>query len=208
MVNFAMLHRNRYGSLWHSVHDKNGESNGLGPNAGQGWDWYKWEHWCAAINYVDGQAISYVNGINDGGTITGKQFWMDPLNKANEFSSEEDLVTDVLFGCNMFNLIEKTCFRSMGKMTDFQLFDRILTVNEMIGMTTCAGEKIEGNLINFKTDTFTVYGENTKEIQISTEEWCPERQFSATMFPAAWTFPTTYAKELYKKIKRSVIAIV
>jgi hypothetical protein len=95
----------------------------------------------------------------------------------------------------------------MGKMSNFQLFDRILTVNEMIGMTTCAGEKIEGNLMNFKTDTFTVYGDNTKEIQISTEEWCPERQFSATIFPAAWTFPTTYAKELSKKIKRSAIAI-
>ena len=209
MVNFVQLHRNNYGSVWHEVHESYSESNGLGPIAGEGWDWYKWEHWCIAVNFEVGQVISYVNGISDGATILGDDFWMDNLNKANEFSSEDDLVTDVLFGCNLYmvSMIPDNCFRSMGKMTDFQLFDRILTVNEMIGMTTCGGEKIDGNLINFKTDEFTIFGDNTKEIKISTEEWCPERQFSATFFPAAWTFPTTYAKDLCKKIKRSVIAI-
>ena len=59
--------------------------------------------------------------------------------------------------------IYEQIFRSLGKMTDFHLFDRILTVDEMIGMTTCGGKKIEGNLINFNKDTFEVFGENTKD---------------------------------------------
>ena len=205
MINFVTLHRNWYGSLWHDVHEKYAESNGLQFVHG----WYKWEHWCAAVNFELGQVITYVNGNYDGGTIWGDKMWMDQLNKANEFSFEEDLVTDVLFGCNLF-MVDGTpdsCFRSMGKMTDFQLFDRILSAEEMIGMTTCDGEKLVGNLINIKTDDFTIYGRNTKEIQISTEEWCPVRNFSATFFPAAWTFPTTYAKSLCEKINRSMIAI-
>ena len=165
MINFVVLHRNLYASLWHMVHETNWESNILGGIAGQGYDWYNWEHWCAAINYENGQAITYVNGIEDGATVVGDSHWMDPLMEANKFSFEEDLVTDVLFGCNMFNINDfPACFRSMGKMTDFQIFDIILTVNDMIGMTTCNGEKIEGNIINFKQDKFTVFGDNTKEI--------------------------------------------
>ena len=208
MVNFINLHRNNWGTVWHQVHEEWAESNGLGPFAGQGWDWYKWEHWCVAVDFEAGQVISYVNGIKDGDDISGDEKFMDPLNKANEFSFEEDMITDVLIGCNFFDLRESTNFRSMGRMTELHLFDRILTVNEMIEMTTpCGGKKIEGNLINFKKDTFSIYGDNTKEIEISTEEWCPERPISATVFPDAWNFPITHAKTLCKKIKRSVIAI-
>ena len=92
MVNFINLHRNNWGTVWHQVHEEWAESNGLGPFAGQGWDWYKWEHWCAAINYEEGQAITYVNGIEDGGTILGDTHWMDPLTEANKFSFQEDVL--------------------------------------------------------------------------------------------------------------------
>ena len=210
MINFINLHRNLYGTVWHQVFEEWKDSNGLGPFAGQGWWWYKWEHWCVAVDFEVGQVISYVNGIKDGDTITGDSHFKDPLKVANNHSFEEDLVTDILIGCNFFDLREKTNFRSMGKMTEMHLFDRILTVNEMVGITTACNsekERLEGNIINFNKDTFEIFGNNTKEIQISTEEWCPERPFSATFFPHAWTFPTTAAKDLCQKINRTLIAI-
>ena len=207
MINYLLLNRNFYGSLWHTVHNINGQSNGLAQMDGVGSTWYEWEHWCVAINFEEGQAISYVNGVKDGDTVAGDPFWLNPLNEANKFSFEDDLVTDVLFGCNFFNLDFKTCFRSLGKSTEYHLFDRILSVNEMIGMTTCGGEKLQGNLINFSTDKFTVFGGNTREIEISTEEWCPTRKFSATSFPAAWSFLSKDARAMCKKVKRTVIAV-
>ena len=124
MLNYMMIHRNFYGSLWHMVHDVNSESNGMGPQQGQGYTWYEWEHWCVAINFEIGQAISYVNGIKDGDTIQGDHVWGSPLEKAINMShGGEGIVTDVLFGCNFWNIRggHKTSFRSMGKITDMHL---------------------------------------------------------------------------------------
>ena len=55
-------------------------------------------------------------------------------------------------------------------MTQWHLFDRILTADEMVGMTTCGGQKIPGNLIDFEKNTFEIFGRNTEEIQITSEE--------------------------------------
>ena len=85
------------------------------------------------------------------------------LIKANKLAYEDDLIIDVLFSCTLFNLYMKTCLHSLGKSTKYNLFDKIWTVNEMIGMTTCDGEKLQGYLINCNTDKFTVFGKNTKE---------------------------------------------
>ena len=209
MLNFLMLHRNYYGSLWHMVHDKNGESNGLGPQEGHGYTWYEWEHWCVAINFEIGQAVSYVNGYKDGDTVQGDGFWRSPLQEAISKSHEgKGMVTDVLFGCNFWNIKGPyTSFRSMGKMTDMHLFDKLLTVEEMINMTTCGGKKQQGNLINFDSDSFEVFGKNSREITISSEEWCPERNFSATFFGAPWHFSNAKGMNTCKKVKRRLIAI-
>ena len=209
MINYIVIHMMHWDVQWITVHETKSLSGGLARVKGQGITWYDWEHWCLGVNFEDGQLITYVNGEFDGANINGDEFWLDPLNQANNLSYADDMITDVLFGCNMFypKEIYEQNFRSLGKMTDFHLFDRILTADEMVGMTTRNGKKLEGNLLNFNTDTFTVFGENTKEITVSTEEWWPERPHSLTAFPAGWTFPTTYVKSLCKKIKRSVIAV-
>ena len=53
---------------------------------------------------------------------------------------EKDLVTDVMIGCDMWR-------QSCGKITDIQMFYRILTADEMMGMTTFSVKKLTGNII-------------------------------------------------------------
>ena len=80
--------------------DKLGEN----PTDGRSGLHLEWEHWCVAINFEEGQAISFVNGIKDGDTVAGD----GSLIEANKLSYEDDLITDVLFSCNLFNLYMKT----------------------------------------------------------------------------------------------------
>ena len=179
MVNLITLHKNHWNTVWTSIHNYDRfDSNG---QAFRGWQWYEWESWCIGRDFENGQVTSCVDGNFDGAsTYEGEQSFQSFLNTTYQFSSEPGLVTDVLFGCNLF--LEDSFFRTMGKMTQWHLFDRILTADEMVGMTTCGGEKIPGNLIDFEKDTFEIFGRNTEEIQITSEEWCPERKFSGVFF--------------------------
>ena len=81
-----------------------GESNRLVQMEGVGSTLYEWEHWCVAIHFEEGLAINFVNGIKDGDTVAGD----GSLIEANKLSYEDDLITDVLFSCNLFNLYMKT----------------------------------------------------------------------------------------------------
>ena len=94
MINYIMIHMLHWGCFWHTIHETKASSGGLGGVLGN--TWFDWEIWCLAANFEDGQMISYVNGVLDGGPINGDQVWMDPLKKANNLSFEEDLITDVL----------------------------------------------------------------------------------------------------------------
>lgn len=87
------------------------------------------------------------------------------------------------------------------------MFDRILTPKEMIGMTTCSGEKLAGNLINSNTDPYSVYGIHTKEINIHSEEICPTRNFSAVHFDH-WNFHTFNAIDHCQKINRNLVSVL
>ena len=115
---------------------------------------------------------------------------------------EKNLVTDVFVGCNPLDRS-----RTMGKITDIHMFDRILTPNEMIGMTTCSGEKLVGNLINSNTDPYSVYGSHAREIHIDYEEICPIRNFSAVHFDQ-WYFHTFTAIDHCKKINRKLVSVL
>ena len=90
----------------------------------------------------------------------------------------------------------------MGEITDLQMFDRVLTKNEMIGMTTCSGDKLTGNIIN-STTPFSLHGPHVKEFEMNYEEICPVRNFSAIFYlQVHWS--TWTAQEICKKIGMDV----
>ena len=92
--------------------------------------------------------------------------------------------------------------RPMGKLTDLHMFDRVLTVNEMIGMTTCGGTKLMGNIFN-TTSPYSLHGPHVEEIDIHEEEICPVRNFSAIFFNQ-WHWSTWTGQEICKKIDLEV----
>ena len=90
------------------------------------------------------------------------------------------------------------------------MFDRILTADEMVGMTTCSGKKLTGNFINSNTDPSTLYGRQVQSIGIDQEFICPKRKFSAVFFDNANDFLdwlTFSANDLCKKLKRNLIYV-
>ena len=137
--------------------------------------WKLWEQWCAAFDLENGIITTYVNGLDDG-TYTSSSGWMKKeLDEVNAKLKVKNFVTDVLVGCDPWEW-------SFGQITDIQMFDRFLTPNEMVGMTTCEGEKLTGNIINTNLDNFTLYGDWARATMIHSEWICPVRNFSAVFF--------------------------
>ena len=89
-----------------------------------------------------------------------------------------------------------------GKITDVQMFNRLLTADEMIAMTTCDGAKLIGNILN-STVAFTILDPNVQEIDIYQEEICPVRNFSAVFF-RGWHWNFWGAQRLCNKIGMEV----
>ena len=80
----------------------------------------------------------------------GEKYIIDPLKKVNEKIKTKNLVTGVLVGCEPW-------LRSYGRLVDLQVFDRLLTNDEMVQMTTCGGQKLEGNLIDSNKNPFMLF---------------------------------------------------
>ena len=94
---------------------------------------------------------------------------------------------------------------SYGRITDIQVFDRILTADEMVGMTTCSGKNLAGNLINTNTDPFTLYGEEVKQVWVNQEMICPVRNFSAVFLDTIYS--TLSAREICKNLNRDLVSV-
>ena len=139
----------------------------------------------------------------------GDGWFKKPLAEANKHLKVKNYVTDVVVGCIM-TPVYRDSFpvwrQSFGKVTDIQVFDRILTDNEMIGMTTCGGEKLTGNLINSNKDPHTTYGKWAQSIMIHSEWICPEREFGGFYFNQShWN--TYEAVELCEKFNLKVFTV-
>ena len=107
-------------------------------------------------------------------------------------------MTDVMIGCDPRR-------ESYGQITDVQVFDRLLTADEMIGMTTCSGEKLSGNIINTNDHPFTLYGEQVKQVQVNVEMICPLRRFSAVYLGYSWRALNSI--EICKKLNRNLLSV-
>ena len=101
-----------------------------------------WLHTCVTINLEDGSATMYENGI-----------------KMAEDKNEK-LVTNVLsdrglksllVGCHVGTNRQDT---HSGVLTDFQLFGRVLSQEELVSWTTCE-MRLEGDVVNWETDSWT-----------------------------------------------------
>ena len=166
-INTLLTARHFWGwpQVWVSVGEKTKYFAG---KSGIGHDWRRWQHRCLAFDFEIGLIVSYINGVEDGRDIADEKYIIDPLKEVNEKIKTKNLVTDVMVGCDPWK-------RSYGRIVDLQVFDRVLTHDEMVEMTTCHGKKLEGNLINSNRSPFTLFGPNAKNVTVHPEEICPTR---------------------------------
>ena len=153
--------------VWTKVGDKMKDFNG---KAGIRHSWLHWQHQCYAFDFEAGQVFSVFDGVEDGMDIGGDDYFKNPLEKVNNEIKTKSFVTDVLIGCDPWT-------KSFGKIVDIQVFDRLLSFDEMRGMTICGGKKLEGNIVNSNKDPYSLYGTKANDIIVHPEEICPTKNF-------------------------------
>ena len=193
LVNFRV----RWGvsGIWPFMGSGAYHKNGL---SGFTYGWKRWEQWCAAFDLESGQYTTYVNGVDDG-TQIHTEWTNHVIDEANAKLKVKNLVTDVMVGCDPWDW-------SFGQITDIQMFDSILTHDEMVGMTTCDGDKLSGNIINSNTDSHTLYGDWVKLTRIHPEWICPVKKFSGVFFNRMDWNPIQ-AFDLCKKLDMKLLSV-
>ena len=99
-------------------------------------------------------------------------------------------------------------WNSFGRMSQIHWFDRLLTHDEMVGMSTCGGKQLRGNLIDWETMPLEFEWEQDYDIQeiwVSMDEICPEKEYGGIYVPSFIEFEDSL--EMCKNLKRQVIAI-
>ena len=169
----------------------------------------QWRFFCVAVETKKGTIIIYVDGeVIDQKVMPqgeGEGAWS--LEKNMNASSGE--ITDIWLG-GIPKYSGGYFWNSFGRMSQIHWFDRILTHDEMVGMTTCNGKKLKGNLINWETTKFEftwdyLGGWHIFEIWASLETVCPKKEYGGIFVPSSVEFED--AVELCSVLKREVIAI-
>ena len=118
-------------------------------------EYQKWQAICLALDTIAGKMTIYFNGELMDEKILEDHRVQSFQERVNFTSNPTNpLVTDVFIGCYLWGGTHY--YSSFGSLTQIDWFDRILTHDEMVGMTTCEGKKLQGNLINWETSNFTI----------------------------------------------------
>ena len=139
-----------------------------------------WRHSCLTFNTVDGSSIMYENGR------------LVSENKFEEFvkfgeSWPELIVKDITVGCINFTDWKGS---HSGIVTDFQLFSRILSFQELEKWTGCQ-ERMQGDLVSWDTAEWyfkmTVNGSEVEYREFE-KDVCDMRNKSLHLFPSKTSF--------------------
>ena len=119
----------------------NGRTVWVGLGKGEGFDLLAWRHTCLSINFLDGKYNLYENGkLQVGGTADEFVEFKDkmPLN-----------VNMVSIGC-AYGAYKDS---HIGVVTDFQLFGRALSTQDMEAWTECL-ERNDGDVISWEAENW------------------------------------------------------
>ena len=169
--------------------------------------YYTWRFFCVAVEIKKATIVIYIDGeIIDQKELqqgeNGFAWWVEK--NTNATSGE---ITDIWLG-GMPAYGGGYYWNSFGRMSQIHWFDRLLTHNEMVGMTTCGGTQLKGDLIDWETTSFEFKWEQHYDIQevwVSMDEICPEKDYGGIYVPSFVEFADSV--EMCSTLKRHVIAI-
>ena len=168
----------------------------------------KWRFFCLGVNLNQGTIVVY----NDGKLIDQKILDQGDNGFFKSLEATKNLttgvITDIFLGGVPYQY--PYFWNSFGRMSQVHMFNRILSHNEMVGMTTCGGMKLKGNLIDWETakwDSGADTHGNIQEIWQSMETICPQDNYGGILLPTYPKIPFDDAVNVCKMLKRKVISI-
>ena len=168
----------------------------------------KWRFFCVGVNMEEATMVVY----NDGELIDQKILEQGDDGFYNSFEENKNLTTGLITDIFLGGLpkFSTSYWNSFGRMSQIHLFSRILSHDEMVGMTTCGGRKLRGDLIDWETAQWDsgadTYG-NVQEIWQSMETFCPKEEYGGIFLPTHPKIPFDDAVNICKMLKRKVISI-
>ena len=143
-----------------------------------GFDMLTWRHTCIAISFDDGLSMFYENG-----ELVSEDRFDEYIQFRNKMPSSVNLIT---VGC-VHGAYKNT---HPGLVTDFQLFDRILSRQEMQDWTSCK-DRLQGGVVSWDAEdwAFNRTG-NASEVEYLEFEGdiCDVSDESNHLFPIQTTF--------------------
>ena len=155
----------------------NGTTVWVAMGKGNGFELLAWRHTCLSISFVDGRLILYENG---------KLQYEDTFDEYIQFKMPSS-VKMISVGC-AYGIYKES---NVGVVTDFQLFSRILSKQEMENWTGCK-KRLYGDLVSwdlenwFLNQTGDVSGVEYLDFE---EDVCNMQDKSNHIFPLKTSFP-------------------
>ena len=162
---------------WVGLRD-NGTTTWVGLGEGNGFDLLTWRHSCIAISFSEGQALLYENG---------ELQFEDKFEEFVEWGGGESVIGNIVsVGC-AYGLYQDS---DVGLVTDFQIFSRILSREELEDWTGCRAREY-GDIVNWELESWTLNTtENNSEMEYLEFERnvCYTKEYSLHVFPLSSTF--------------------
>jgi len=152
---------------------------GLGDSGGS--DHGVWRHTCTVIDFTNGRTAVVENGVK----FFDKKF----EDLIPTYKSFEKKITTVTAGC-VYKLGATPMMSLHGKVTDFQMWDKILSDEEMIKITNCEKFK-SGNLLSWETGNWFLnssQGTARMEMLDLQRDVCAPRTSSLHLIPYKLSF--------------------
>ena len=135
-----------------------------------------WRHTCLTINLIDGQTILYENG-------------------KLQFETQSDYFFKLKDKIDSLNMISLGCifrkgYKTIGPVTDFQLFNRTLSKKEMEEWTGCT-KSLDGEIVNWDSEEW-VFNKTGKMSEVEKLEFesniCDLSENSKHIIPVRLSF--------------------
>jgi hypothetical protein len=186
----------KYG-LWSSVPwvglVDNGTTVWVATGKKGGFPMSNWRHTCLAFCFVEGTSIMYENG---------RLVSEDKFDEYIQFGKKmPDSLSIITVGC----IYDTWSSSHPGVVTDFQLFDRMLSKQEMEDWSSC-NKTIPGDVVNWDLEVWILNNPaNASDVEYLDfdEDVCDMRDNSNHLFPIRTTF--TKSLKLCEKVSGKLI---
>ena len=168
--------------------------------------WNQWDSLCVGINLLTPRVVIYYNGeMFDGKVFEDESIKVNHEAAVNASYFDSPTATDIFIGCFPWQALGHEMW---GHITNVNMFNRILTNDEMISMTDCSWSPLpDGNILNWETLEYTFYQTYNPEVNIPIDLICPRKNQTGLIYIPGPAFSLENAHAVCKKLKGELLSI-